>query len=318
MATSGKKLDVGVIGVGYFGKFHAEKYARNPHVNLVGVVDVDGERGREVAEKHNTQYFTDPALLFDKVKAVSIAVPTSLHYAVAQEFLQRGIHVLIEKPMTVTVDEARTLIDVAQSKGCVLQVGHLERFNPALYALRETLTNPRFIESHRLQSFIERATDVDVIMDLMIHDIDVILNLVKSDVKEVRANGVPVITPRIDIANARITFVNGCVANVTASRVSLKAMRKIRIFQPDAYFSIDFAKRSVSIHRKISSSEVSGFPKIVEEKISPPEHDSLEVELQAFVTAILTGTTPLVTGEDGLKALEVAKEIKTQTAAYQT
>jgi len=217
--------------------------------------------------------------------------------------------------MAVTVEEAKKLLELAQLKECILQIGHLERFNPALTALRQSLTNPRFIESHRLQSFIERAIDVDVIMDLMIHDIDVILNLVKSDVSEIRATGVPVVSSRIDIANARVTFKNGCVANVTASRVSLKSMRKIRIFQPDAYFSIDFAQRKVSIHRKVADIEGSDFPKIVEEKVTPQEYDALEVEVQAFVESVLNNTLPLVTGLDGLKALEVANEIKKQTSA---
>jgi len=315
MKTPAEKLNVGVVGVGYFGKFHVEKYARNPLVNLVGVVDLDAEKAREIAEKNKTRPFYDSADFYDKVEAVSIAVPTPYHFSVAKEFLKRGIHVLLEKPMAVTVAEAKKLLELAQLKECILQIGHLERFNPALTALRQSLTNPRFIESHRLQSFIERAIDVDVIMDLMIHDIDVILNLVKSDVSEIRATGVPVVSSRIDIANARVTFKNGCVANVTASRVSLKSMRKIRIFQPDAYFSIDFAQRKVSIHRKVADIEGSDFPKIVEEKVTPQEYDALEVEVQAFVESVLNNTPPLVTGLDGLKALEVANEIKKQTSA---
>jgi len=317
MNTPAGKLKVGVVGVGYFGKFHVEKYASNPLVDLVGVVDLDSEKGGDIAERNGTRYFSDAAELYKKVDAVSIAVPTLYHYAVAQEFLKRGIHVLLEKPMTVTVEEARKLLETAQSKDCVLQIGHLERFNPALTALRKSLGHPRFIESHRLQSFIERAIDVDVIMDLMIHDIDVILDLVKSDVAEIRATGVPVVSPRIDIANARVTFENGCVANVTASRVSLKSMRKIRIFQPDAYFSIDFAQRKVSIHRKVADIEGSPFPKIVEEKVNPQEYDALEAEVYAFVESVRNNTPPLVTGLDGLKALEVANEIKNQTAGYQ-
>lgn len=310
-----KKINVGVIGTGYFGKFHAEKYTRISEVQLVGVVDPLLERAREIAEKNNTQPFTEPADLYDRVEAVSIAVPTKLHYTVAREFLSRGIHVLLEKPIAAHVEEAEELVRLAQTNNVVLQVGHLERFNPALTALQETLTNPRFIESHRLQSFVERSLDVDVIMDLMIHDIDVILSMVKSEVRELRATGVPVISPRIDIANARIAFNNGCVANVTASRVSLKAMRKVRVFQPDAYFSIDFAHRMVAIHRlEPSSQERSGFPKIVEEKIAPREYDALQAEVQAFVNAVRHGVPALVTGEDGLRALKVAKEIEHQIA----
>jgi len=306
------KLNVGVVGTGYFGKFHAEKYSKIPEVNLVGIVDIDQERAREVAAKNKTQAFFDPAQLFDKVDAVSIAVPTPLHYHVASEFLKRGVNVLLEKPITSKVDEAKKLVELAQAKNLIFQVGHLERFNPALTPLGSTLVNPRFIESHRLRSFIERAIDVDVVMDLMIHDIDIILSLVKSAVKEVRATGVPVISSRIDIANARLAFENGCVANVTASRVSLKSMRKIRIFQPDAYFSIDFADRVVSIHRKEPAPPGATFPRIVEEKFSPPEYDALHVEVQAFVNSILTKTPPLVSGIDGLKALEIAQEIHRQ------
>lgn len=309
------KLNVGVVGAGYFGKFHAEKYARIPEAHLVGVLDINPERAREVAEKNRTAAFVDPEQFYNQVEAVSIAVPTPLHYAVASEFLKRGIHVLLEKPITAEIDEAGALVDLAREKNLIFQVGQLERFNPALAPLRSTLIDPRFIESHRLRSFIERAIDVDVVMDLMIHDIDIILSLVKSEVKEIRATGVPVISPHIDIANARIAFQNGCVANVTASRVSLKSMRKIRIFQPDAYFSLDFESREVSIHRKEPPSPESLFPKIVEEKFSPPEYDALQVEVQAFVDAVLTGTAPLVTGMDGLKALEVAREIHKQITA---
>jgi len=306
------KLNVGVVGTGYFGKFHAEKYTQIPEVCLVGVLDINPERAQEVAEKNQTKPFFDPKQFYDKVEAVSIAVPTPLHYAIAAEFLKRGIHVLLEKPITSKVSEARKLVELAHAKNLIFQVGHLERFNPALTPLRSTLINPRFIESHRLRSFIERAIDVDVVMDLMIHDIDIILSLVKAEVKEIRATGVPVISSHVDIANARIAFQNGCVANVTASRVSLKSMRKIRIFQPDAYFSIDFATREVSIHRKEPAPQGAFFPRIVEEKFSSPEYDALQSEVQAFVNSVLTKTPPIVTGMDGLKALEVAREIHRQ------
>jgi predicted dehydrogenase len=309
------ELNVGVVGAGYFGKFHAQKYSRMPQVNLVGIVDSNPERARAVATENDTQAFFDQAELYERVDAVSVVVPTPHHYAVASEFLKRGIHVLLEKPITSEVSDAKRLIELAQAKNLILQVGHLERFNPALTALHHTLTDPRFIESHRLQSFIERATDVDVIMDLMIHDIDVILSLVRSDVTEVRATGVPVISSLIDIANARLVFESGCVANVTASRISLKGMRKIRIFQPDAYFSIDFAERQVSIHRKEEGPSTTGFPKIFEERITPPTHDPLEEEIRSFLQSVLTSTPPVVTGEDGLKALKVATEIRAQIGA---
>ena len=309
------KLNVGVVGTGYFGKFHAEKYTQIPEANLVGVVDINQERAQEVATKNQTQAFFDPAQLYEKVEAVSIAVPTPLHYSVASQFLKRRIHVLLEKPITSKVREAKKLIERAHAKNLILQVGHLERFNPALTPLQPALLNPRFIESHRLRSFIERAIDVDVVMDLMIHDIDIILSLVKAEVKEIRATGVPVISEHADIANARIAFKNGCVANVTASRVSLKSMRKIRIFQPDAYFSIDLAQRKVSIHRKEPAPPGSFFPRITQENFSPPEYDALQAEVHAFVNSVITKTPPLVTGMDGLKALEVAREIHKQIGA---
>jgi len=304
-----KKLTVGVIGCGYFGKFHADKYSRIPETNLIGVVDPVLGRAEEVARENQTTAYADSADLYDKVEAVSIAVPTKLHYSVAREFLQRGIHVLIEKPIASQTAEAEELVRLARERDVVFQVGHLERFNPALRALDDTLTAPRFIESHRLQSFVERALDVDVIMDLMIHDIDVILSLVRSDVTEIRATGVPILSTTIDIANARISFANKCVANVTASRVSLKTMRKVRIFQPDAYLSIDFAERMVAIYRKMPGPPGSSFPQITAQQIKPPEYDALQVEVQAFIDAVQGKVPVLVTGEDGLKALKVAKEI---------
>lgn len=307
-------VNVGVVGTGYFGKFHAHKYSAIEEATLIGVVDENQQQAAEVASENSTSAFSDIRELYDRVDAVSIAVPTQQHYAVAREFLSRGIHVLVEKPITADVAEAEELVHIAREKGAILQVGHLERFNPALTSLQGTLTKPGFIESHRLQSFIERALDVDVIMDLMIHDIDVILSLVASDVSEIRALGVPVISSHIDIANARLSFENGCVANVTASRVSLKAMRKIRVFQPDAYFSIDFAKRSVAIHRKEPSEDGSPFPKITSQIVEPEEYDALHVEVQAFVDAVSGKKPVVVTGEDGLKALKVAKEIHKQIA----
>ncbi|MBT9440161.1 MAG: Gfo/Idh/MocA family oxidoreductase, partial [Desulfobacterales bacterium] len=230
-----KKLRVGVIGTGYLGKFHAEKYAGMDEVELVGVVDIEKEKAENTAANFGISAYTNYKDLFGKVDAVSIVVPTPVHFTVSKNFLENGIDVLIEKPITTTLEEADELIKIAESKDLIIQVGHLERFNPAVVALQDIVKNPRFIESHRLSIYKERCTDVSVILDLMIHDIDIILNFVRYSIKSIHAAGIPVISKHVDIANARLEFENGCVANVTASRISTKNERKIRLFQKDAY-----------------------------------------------------------------------------------
>ncbi|HSK29859.1 MAG TPA: Gfo/Idh/MocA family oxidoreductase, partial [Candidatus Limnocylindria bacterium] len=236
-----------VIGVGYLGKFHAEKYAASEKATLVGIVDVDERRADEIGSAVGAAAFTDYRELFGRVQCVSIAVPTRDHYRVARDFIDAGIDVLVEKPLTADIGEARELVAAAVAKGVLLQVGHLERFNPAIRRLESVINEPKFVECHRLAPFVERGTDVDVVLDLMIHDIDVIASLVRAPVERVEAVGVPVLTDNPDIANARITFTNGCIANVTASRVSLKRERKVRFFQPDAYISIDYDQRRAQI-----------------------------------------------------------------------
>jgi len=302
-------LKTAVIGVGYLGRFHAQKYAALPQAELVAVADANLENAERVAAECNTRAVNDYRELFGQVDAVSIVVPTQLHYQVARECLQNGIHVLLEKPITVTVAEADELIAIARDKGLVLQVGHLERFNSAVLALEGVLTAPQFIESHRLAPFNPRGADVNVVLDLMIHDIDIIQNLVRSPIKQIDANGVSVLTEEHDIANARITFESGCVANVTASRVSMKPQRKMRIFQPEAYISIDFQDKILSVHRKGSKEMFPGIPEITSEESIFENSDAILAEATAFINAIQTHSAPPVTGEDGRQALATAIHI---------
>lgn len=298
-----------VIGVGYLGKYHAEKYARLDNSRLVAVVDTNPEIAAEVAARHGTRGLTDYRELLGQVDAVSIVVPTSLHHAVARDFLAHGVHVLVEKPITETIRQADELIELARKNGLVLQVGHLERFNAALLALGDIIKEPRFIESHRLSPFKTRATDVNVILDLMIHDIDIILNLVKSELKDIDASGAKVLSSTIDIANARLRFANGCIANVTASRISLKAERKMRIFQNDCYISVDFQNRILSRHAKGNGESAPGVPNIESRETAYENDDALKSEIIAFLAAVENGKPPLVSGEDGRRALQTATEI---------
>lgn len=306
------KVKVGVIGVGYLGQYHAEKYASMEEADLVGVVDIDKKRAHEIAEKYCTKAYIDYKDLIGKVEAVSVVVPTTLHCPVVGDFLKQGIDVLIEKPMTCTLAEADKLIRLAKTKGLILQVGHLERFNPAIMALNDYLENPLFIESHRLTTFRGRGIDVDVVLDLMIHDIDIVLSIAKSDLKSIHAAGVPVITANTDIANARLQFKNGCTANLTVSRISAKNMRKIRVFQPNAYLSIDYASRELTVIKKSLGEGILGFPGIKANISSFPDGDSLLAELRAFISSVRTRKAPLVSGEEGRKALGIALKIVRQ------
>jgi predicted dehydrogenase len=304
------KLRAAVIGVGYLGRFHAQKYAALEDVDLVGVVDASLDRAEEVAAEVGTAAFTDYRTILGSVDVVSIVVPTQYHYPVARECLEAGCHILLEKPITQTVEEADKLIRLAEARNLIFQVGHLERFNPAVLALEGVLKNPLFIESHRLAPFKARGTDVNVVLDLMIHDIDIILSMVPSGIKAVNSMGVPVLSEEVDIANARLQFENGCVANVTASRVSREAVRKIRIFQSDAYISIDYQSRKISIFRKDDGGvPVPGLPNVSMEEKSFEQSDALLAEIRAFIDAVKGGTSPVVTGEDGKRALELALQI---------
>jgi predicted dehydrogenase len=304
-----KKLRTAVIGVGYLGQFHAEKYAQLPGSELVAVVDTDLERVEEIAARLGTKGFTNFREILDNVDAVSIVVPTRFHFNVARSFLERGIHVLLEKPITTTLDEADELIRIARERRAVLQVGHLERFNPVVVALAGYLTKPGFIESVRIAPFKPRGTDVNVVLDLMIHDIDIIQHVVKSPVKQINSIGAPVFTSEEDIANARILFENGCVANVTASRIRLKSERRMGIFQPESYISVDFQNKKIAVYRKGEGETQPGIPAIQVDEQSFEQGDALKSEIESFLDAINTGKTPVVSGEDGRLALETALKI---------
>jgi predicted dehydrogenase len=310
--TDTPKLRVGVVGVGYLGKFHAEKYAHMSDVNLIGVVDTDKQQAKEIAAKVGARDFTHYQDLLGKVDAVSVVVPTAHHFPISQFFIENGVDVLIEKPMTATLEQADELLNLAERNGCIIQVGHLERFNPAVVALDGIITEPRFIESHRLSQFKERGLDVSVVLDLMIHDIDIILNFVQSPVKKINAAGISVISGNVDIANARLEFKNGCVANVTASRISMKNERKIRLFQKDAYISVDFANNDITIVRPNGKDPQAIIPGMAIEQKSFAKADALDDELKSFVHAVTQRQIPEVTGVMGRNALQIALSIMEQ------
>jgi len=298
-----------VIGAGYLGRFHAQKFALLPESQLVAVVDVLEEAREQVAAEAGCRAVDDYRDVLDEVEAVSIATPTPLHHPIAKHCLERGVHVLVEKPIAQTPGQARELIAIAARHGCVLQVGHLERFNAAILALGDTLGQPRFIESHRLAPFKERGTDVNVVLDLMIHDLDLIQSLVGRPIESIDAVGAAMFSPQIDIANARIRFAGGCVANTTASRVSLKTERKLRLFQDDAYVSIDLQQKVLTIVRKPPPGSDAAPGQVVIEERSYERGDALELEIRAFLRSIREGRPAVVSGEDGLRALETAIRI---------
>lgn len=314
-----RPLRIAVIGVGYLGRFHAEKYAAMGNVELVGVVDVLEERAENIAGALGARSFTNYRDLVGQVDAVSVVTPTVLHHEISRFCLEHEIDVLIEKPMTETLEQADELIETAEARGRIIQVGHLERFNPAVVALQDVVKRPMFVESHRLAIFKPRGTDVDVVLDLMIHDIDIILSFVGSDLRDIHAAGVPVVSSHVDIANARLVFNSGCVANVTASRISIKNMRKIRIFQKDTYMSVDYANHEISVIRKDGRGKgiPLPIPGMTMERSTFGQADSLDAELKAFVESVRLRRPPLVSGHDGRRALRVAleiiKQIKTST-----
>ena len=298
-----------MIGVGYLGRFHAQKYSELKNSKLLAVVDKEFESAQKVATEVGCDTFTDYHDLLGKVDAVSIVVPTDLHYEVAADFLKHKTHVLVEKPITTTIEQADELIELAKSNNCVLQVGHLERFNPAIIAIEKEISEIRFIESHRLAPYNPRGTEVSVILDLMIHDIDIILDIVNSEVERIDASGTPVLSNDFDIANARIVFKNGCVANVTASRVSNKTDRKMRIFQSDAYLSVDFQNRELATYKKGSGEMYPGIPNIDIQKDTFDKSDALKAEIDHFLNCTETNSTPKVTGQDAKRALLTAIQI---------
>ena len=296
-----------VIGVGYLGRFHAQKYAQMEGADLVGVVDLSPERAQNVAKEVGTRAYTDIHEMIGKIDAASVVVPTIHHHEVAKILFSHGIHCMLEKPISTTVEEADELINLAKEQGLILQVGHLERFNPAIKVLEAKVKHPLFIEAHRLSGFKDRATDVDVVLDLMIHDLDIILALVDLPLKEIRAVGVPVLTQKVDIANARLIFENGCTANLTASRISLQDMRRIRVFQPGAYISADCAERkSLVVTRDLSAGPMAA---IRPEFKTHEGIDMLYDELESFIKTVQGLEKPEVTGEAGRKALKLALDI---------
>lgn len=323
-------IKIGVVGAGHLGKMHIKNIKNLPEVDLVGFYDSDKKRSNEISEELNALSFDSLNSLLEQCDGVSIVVPTVAHYYVALAAINKKVHIFCEKPFMQTIEEANEVIKLARDNNIVLQVGHIERFNPALSALKKIEINPLFIESHRISPFHLRGTDVAVILDLMIHDIDIIISLVNSPIIQIDAAGAPILTDNIDIANARIKFKNGCVANITASRVSSKNMRKIRIFQRNAYISIDFLNNltevfSLTDDGKISSKNAIPITeleaknnkkrKIFYEQLQTSKSNAMLEELRSFVSSIKNGTPPLVTGEDGKKALEVAIQIEKQISS---
>ncbi len=301
-----------MVGVGHLGRWHADKYAAAADCELVAVVDSNPDAAGEIARKHGVEACADYRDVLPSVDAISLVVPTSQHYKIAREFLKAGIHCLIEKPISETVAEADELVTLAARRNLVLQVGHIERFNSVVTGIAERLQAPQFIESTRLAPFTLRAVDVSVILDLMIHDIDLILDLVGRPLVNISASGISVLSNEIDIANARLEFTGGCVANVTASRISRKRERKLRIFQKDAYLSADLQEKLLAVNRKGETANAEGYPDITHEEFRFEDNDALNLEVLDFIQAIRTGRPPIVTGEDGRRALATAIDITSQ------
>lgn len=307
---SRKKIKTAVIGVGYLGRLHVQKYAMLETSELVGVLDADPARAAEVAAEFGTRAFKDMDEMFGQVEAVSVVTPTEHHHRVGMAFLSRGVHVMMEKPITTTTDEARALVAEAKRTGAVLQVGHLERFNGAMAALGGRIKEPIFIEAFRLSPFPNRSTDVDVILDLMIHDIDLVLSMAGSEPEKVEATGIPVVSPgKADFANARVTFRNGCVASITASRVSRERARKINVYQAGTVISIDYGAQGLTVTNSVPG-EPGKTMRQVDEDITVEKKDAILEELGSFLECVATGRGPVVSGLDGLRALELAERVQ--------
>ncbi len=311
-----EKLRTAVVGVGHFGAYHADKYAGLAESELVAVCDTDGARGNEIAARHGVKAVADYRDLRGEVEAVSVVVPTSQHHEVTRFFLENGVHALVEKPITDDPEQAADLTRLADERGLVLQVGHVERFRPVSMALLEVATRPLYIECNRIASFRPRGTDVSVILDLMIHDIDLILSIVNAPVERIDAIGAPVLSGKEDIANTRLRFANGCVANVTASRVSLKTERKIRVFQGDSYVSADLVQNKLVAVRKGDGEMLPGIPNFDRVEKGFEEDDPLKRQIAAFLHAVQAGEAPLVGGADGRRAVETALWITTSVQEH--
>jgi len=302
-----RKTKVAVVGVGHLGSRHARLYAESLNAELVGVADIDVERARAVAATYGVRGVADVAELAPEIEAASVAVPTVSHLEVTATLLEAGIDVLVEKPIAASLAEAKEMVDLAKARGRVLAVGHTERHNPAVDALLKSASNPRFIEVHRLGSFSPRSLDIDVVLDLMIHDLDVVATLVNAKVTSLEAVGVPVLTGRVDIANARLRFANGCVANITASRVSQEKIRKLRLFEPARYVSLDYQKQEAISYRLMRSKDAA--PEIRRDDLTIVADEPLRLEIEDFLNAVEERGRPRVTGEDGLEALGLALDV---------
>ncbi len=311
-----EKLKTAVIGAGHLGREHARIYASLENAELVAVCDTNEAAGRAIAEKCQTKFVRDYRELFGEVAAVSIATPTINHHEVTCACLSAGISVLVEKPISHTLTEADEMIALAEAKGLTLQVGHIERFNPAFRELQQRLTRPRFFEAHRMGIFTPRSLDIDVVMDLMVHELDIIATLVNREVVKVEAVGIPILTPKIDLANARLEFADGCVANITASRVSGERLRKLRVFQPNEYYSLDYAEQSVGMCKLVPPSSDNPRPDIVARPLEVTKREPLLAEIEAFVDAVLNRTAPMVSGSDGRRALALAIAVLDKIKAH--
>ena len=300
-----------VVGCGYLGKFHAEKYYKSKNSELVAVVDPDESIAKKTAKSCKCDYLQDykelPAL---GVQCASVASTTSTHYEIAKWLLENGIDVLVEKPMTTTIEEGEELVEIAKTNGRIIQAGHLERFNPAFLEMKKTAQNPWFFEVRRIAQFTGRGADVDVVLDLMIHDIDIISHLVGKPVEKIEAVGIPVLTQSVDIANARITFEGGAIANVTASRAAYKSERTFRVFQPNVYMSLDFGKKKLKIYTKQGQSDKLSLSNVSVKEVKIKERDALEHEIESFVASVRDRSEPAVSGEDGVRALELVHKVK--------
>jgi predicted dehydrogenase len=303
------KLKTAVIGVGHLGQAHARIHASLDGAELVAVCDTNEAQGRAIAERHGTRFVRDYRDLLDSVEAVSIATPTVSHRDVACACLEAGVHVLVEKPISRTLEEADEMIALAKSKERVLQVGHIERFNPAFVALQRQVRHPRFFEAHRMGIFTPRSLDIDVVMDLMVHELDIIATLVQSEVVRLEAVGIPILTPMVDLANARLEFANGCVANITASRVAGERLRKLRVFQPHEYFSLDYAEQQVGMAKLIPPQTAGALPEIVAGALAIEKREPLLVEIESFLDAVRLQGAPAVSGAEGRRALAIALDV---------
>ena len=308
--NNNKKVRVAVIGAGYLGRIHARIYHEMDNVDLIAVVDTDSAVAQDVAQDCDCQALTHAEDVLGRIDAVSIVVPTSVHLPVARPFLEAGIHTLLEKPVAPTVEESAGIVRIAEATGAILQVGHLERFNAGVMKIAELARQPRFIEVHRLGEFNERGTDVDVVTDLMIHDIDIVLSLIQAGLKSISATGTPVVTDHVDIANARLEFENGAVANVTSSRVSIHRFRRIRVFSADRYLGLNFLTQQLSEVRTGKKKKGSNFPELERRDIQVSPQLPLNAELAHFIDCVNHGKRPLVSGEDGLFAVEVAEMVR--------